>query len=147
MNRTSERVRLNKLIVREGMSSLMSDTKWMRLIDGLRAVKLPLKYRFKLLEAPDVSEWFMEETFGQVPEPYIEPAILGPFIVLAIEWLEIDSLAPWAVGSIKGRHRLIPTDYSSEVKALLENVNAPYSREGNVFKVLGHVRHNLPDEK
>lgn len=78
------------LLERERMVSLLNDTRWMRLIEGLR--DLPLHYRVKVLTEDEV--WDAGgHLFLPVPEhAYIEGGLMGPVPARAIEWLEIEPI-------------------------------------------------------
>jgi hypothetical protein len=131
------RQKLWALLEREGFSSYMSDTKWMRVIEELRSLDLPLRYRIKLLTDSDTSEW--GTWFAREPEPYVELEGSGPVRALEIEWLEIDATGPWLAGR---RYQVPPNpvDYSGEIAALLEALRVAFSREGTLFRVIGHLR-------
>ncbi|MEO8288522.1 MAG: DUF6678 family protein [Chloroflexota bacterium] len=131
------RKKLQALLGREGFSSYMNDTRWMRLIEELRSLGLPLRYRIKLLTDADASEWGM--WFAQDPEPYIELEGFGPVLALEVEWLEIDATGPWKSSSPDWIPP-DPIDYSVEIALLLEELRVPSSQDGTLFRVTGHLR-------
>ena len=123
---------------RERMASILNDTKWIRLVEALNAVRqrISLHYRVKMLTEAEV--WDAGESlFLPVPDAaYIEGA-MGPVPARAIEWLEIDI--------ITSRRREQPiadelTEHSCEVAALLQSLHIPFSREGYSLRVTGHAR-------
>jgi hypothetical protein len=123
----------------------MNDTKWMQLIDELRSLDLPMRYRIKLLTDSEVSEW--GTWFAEDPHAFIELEGLGPVLALEVEWLEIDATGPW----LSGRRDWVPpnpVDYSAEVAPLLAALRVPFSREGTLFRVTAHLQRNraIPQE-
>src|SRR4029079_15971757 len=122
------RHKLHALIQREGISSQMKDTRWMRLIEALREADLPLRYRIKLLTDPEASDW--DTGFAPVAANYIELPKLGPVLALEVEWLEIDSVGPWPPS--QPYHVITdPVDYSEEVATLLGTARVPFTIDGS----------------
>ena len=121
--------RLRQIIEQECDGSRMNNTKWMQMLDALR--DLWLWRRVKWLDDPKVSQWdrHMQGGFASyLPTPFIENPS-SPTIVLAIEWMEIDPMG----ASDK-------VDYSGEIEKRLQLVKVPYTWEGSVIRVTGHVR-------
>lgn len=138
MNRDNERrAKLYGLLEREGFSSYMNDTKWMRLIEEVRALNLPMRYRIKVLGDSDISEWGV--WFAKEPHPYIELEGSGPIRAIEVEWLEIDATGPWLAGR-KDWTPEDPVEYSLEVSTLLEKLAIPYSKDGTLFRIIGHLK-------
>ena len=112
---------------REGMVSLMNDTKWRELATRLEAVargELPVRVKFVLDEAP----------FGFAPQDW-DWFKRGDAEV--VEWIEIDPI----VATFRGRR--VPDhleDFTAEVVDALRSVGVPYSSEGRGFTVWAHVR-------
>jgi len=124
--------RLRQIAERECDGSRMNNTKWMQMLDVLR--DLWLWRRVKWLDDPKVSHWttVMQGGFASdLPTPYIEGPS-SPTIVLAVEWMEIDPIG----ASDK-------VDYRGEIEKRLQSVNVPYTWEGSIIRVTGHVRKPL----
>jgi hypothetical protein len=117
----------------------MNNTKWMSLIEELRSLELPLRYRIKLLTDSEVSKW--GTWFAEEPYPYIELEGSVPVPALEVEWLEIDATGPWLSGR-RDQFPSNPIDYTVEVGSLLEALRIPFSKEGTSFRVIGHLRRN-----
>ncbi len=125
------------LLERERMESLLNDTKWMRLVEGLRT--LPLRYRVKMLTEDEA--W---DTAGPLflPFPghaYIEGTTIGPVPARAIEWLEIKPVEHRYQGRLVADELV---DHAERIERLLESLRIPYSRRGTAIRVTGHTRPN-----
>ncbi len=122
--RDPRRQSLRKLIGREFSVSLMNDTKWNKVLSQLRI--LPVTLRAKLITEGEVSTW------GRVVVPhanYIELLTAcpqgGPYLVLELEYLEIDA-----------------QEHSAEVETILDSLRVPHLRKGEFIRIIGHVRNS-----
>ena len=126
--------KLWQIIDRECDGSRMNDTKWMKMLDRLWG--LPLWYRVKFLDWLEPSHWrpgISGGSFSGIPMPYIEGPS-SPTIVLAVEWMEINP---------KSWHGIVKTNQVQEVERRLQSISVPYTWEGEVIRVTGHVRKPL----
>lgn len=123
------------LLERERMVSLLNDTRWMRLIEGLKG--LPLRYRVKVLTEEEVWDAGVH-LFLPVPDlAYIEGTLTGPVPARAIEWLEIEPVDR----RYRGPHFAYEAvDSMGRVEELLESLRIPYFRRGALIRVTGHAR-------
>lgn len=126
------RQKLRDLIAREYTHSPMSDTKWMRVVDGLRP--LPPRYRVKLITDSDVSDW---SGLAQPPANYIELTGIGPVLFLELEYLEIDSVEKRSRGRLVNEVRV---NHFVEVQAILKSARVAYTSDGDIIRIVGHVR-------
>ncbi len=127
--------RVFALIQREGMNSLMNNTKWMRTIDALR--EFPLYFRVKLLNSEEVSSW--EKSLGPLYEiPYLElPGSGGPVRLVEVEWLEIDPIEQQYCGQLV-KNRLI--DRTVEIEQCLNSLRVLWTKEQAYYRIWGHFR-------
>jgi hypothetical protein len=128
--RDPRRRKLRSLLERDGLVSLLKDTKWMRLVDALRP--LPLRYRVKLVTSDDVSGWD-DRLLSPAPN-YLELPSVGPVLALEIEWLEIAPRRRLDPGNLDA-----PADHAT-ITALLQSLRVPFSTDGVVVRVVGHQR-------
>jgi len=125
---------LMQIIERECDGSRMNDTKWMKMLDTLW--DLPLWFRVKFLDWPEPTHWrpgISGGSFSGIPMPWIEGPS-SPTIALAFEWMEIDPQS-W--------HGAVKTDQVQEVERRLQSIKVPYTWEGAVIRVTGHIRRPL----
>ena len=125
----SDITKLKKQIEREGLVSLMNDTRWRQLIDDLLAAKLFPKFRVKVVgESQPAADW--ELSFPHhLPQQY-----------LCIEWLELSA----AFSHRRGK--LVPDeiiDRSEELEQILRQTRVPFTMQDNVYRVWGHVSPGL----
>lgn len=119
--------RWRSFIEREGLASLMNDTKWRNLVFALEHHWEGPRWRVKRLTAAE-------------PDPFhgaYEPHLYG-MDWRGVEWLDLD---PTVTGS-KGK--LLPerviANHTPAIVRVLRSVHAPYSREGDLIRVWGYAR-------
>jgi len=122
-----DRERLARYIVREGLVSILNDTKWNRLRNAVLELEgIWPQYRIKdvrseLVESSWDGEWYHH--FHQV-------------MFKSIEWMEIDPIIKQHVSSLMVNR----TDRTEEVASLLRSSHIPYTFDGKFFKIWGYTR-------
>jgi hypothetical protein len=121
------RVKLRALLSRSNAVSLMSDTKWKKVVELLLTWKR--RVRIKLISDSAVSQW--GSIVAGIPDTYIELPSVGPILTLEVEWLEIDPATPTYGASV---HAIT----MGEIVAALEALNAMVTIEDGAIRVWGH---------
>ena len=121
----SETDRWRNKIVTGSFVSVMNDTRWSALLKNLADSDLRPRFRVKIVDkaAPN-DDW--ERSF-----PYHLPSPL-----LCIEWLELSAI------SYEHRGQLIPPleyDRSALLEECLRTSKVPFTQDGAVYKVWGHL--------
>lgn len=128
----AEEKRIRSTVRQHFSSSLMNSTKWREMTESLRG--LPLNYRAKFIDDERVIE------FGHLWSPahgYLEGGRFGPFLALALEWLEISAVEQRSRGTLLSPETI---DHSDEVRQRLQAVNVSFTEQYNVFRITGHLR-------
>ncbi|MEO7716135.1 MAG: DUF6678 family protein [Capsulimonas sp.] len=124
------RQKLWEIIERDYDGSRMNVMQWISMFDALRDLQIWL--RIKLVDAVKVSNWTRRSgiTYGQnsMPRGFFD-GIWSPTLMLAIEWVELDPIAEWD-----------KTNLCQEIERRLQAEEVPYSWEGPVIRITGHVR-------
>jgi hypothetical protein len=124
--------RIRSLVRQTFSTSLINSTKWEEITDALRG--LPLSYRAKFVDDEQVSD------LGHVWSPahgYLESARFGPFLALAVEWLEIVAVAQKPRGALVTPETV---DSSTEVRRRLQAAGVPFREQDGAFCITGHIR-------
>jgi ribosomal protein L11 methylase PrmA len=115
--------RTRRYVEREGLCSVMNDTKWERLVAAIQSLRgFTPQYRQKHARASEPADWDGEWHYH-----------LRPFSV--IEWIDIDPL---------DRRQYPATDRTDEIEKLLRAIPVPFSREGSALRVWGYLRAGVP---
>lgn len=113
---------------REGMISLMSASKWRRLAVALEnIVKDGPRVRVKYLLDDKPGPGFAHLDWEWLKE--------GDTIV--IEWLEIELVQSTHQGALVPP---VQSDISASVRSALKTAAVPFSQEGDVLRVWGHIK-------
>ena len=123
-----------RLVEREGLCSVSSNTKWRRLISKIAG--FPCHKRVKWIDWHEPSSW--EQTITQPHPNYVEVSG-GPEALRFIEWVEIERCERRHIG------RLVPMkflDRSEDIRAALEAERAVFEELEDTFKVFGYTRPN-----
>ena len=116
----------------------MSTTKWIKTLEALR--ELDLSDRVKLLPCEQPGPWGGPPTFAGKPEGYMDGSGYSPFLILAIEWMEV---APrWRI--YRADRETLPDEPIREIEAQLLRVHAPFIWTGSVIRIWGHQRRTDP---
>jgi hypothetical protein len=88
----AELERTRRFVRRTGLSSLMSNTKWRKVLAAVtQADEAPAKLRVKMLEIDSPCLLTTTAIGLHPPLRYIDTLEFGPIALLAIEWLEVPS--------------------------------------------------------
>lgn len=132
----AEEKNLRALIARNYSACVMNNTKWNELAEALYDLGLVFTIQFVDMEEPVGGGGFWS------PHPRYWDGPFGPFLTLAIEWLEIDPIRYEQQGHLLSPQRI---DCGAAVEARLQQIHVPYHREGERFRITGYIRHaNLP---
>lgn len=136
--------KLQAIIENECDGSRMSDTKWQELFGALIAIRQQTSFecRIKILSDDTACNWqgFLPYTKHRKADGsetiWIEPSG-GPVPSVAIEWIEIKptNLRRTDTGSLKTQG-----DYQNKIEQQLDALQIPYTKEGDIIRVTGHVR-------
>ena len=124
--------KLRFIIENECDGSRMSDTKWKELLEALFLLRKTFSFycRVKLLDVNEAYNW------GRSIPPLIHRTVRsdgsekiwmepsgGPVQSIAVEWIE------FMIG-----------DYQDQIREQLDALHVPYTVEGDIIRVTGHVR-------
>lgn len=128
--------KVQAIVKSKNLSSVMNDTKWLELQQGIGALPFPPAYNEKLIQ------WDKAKfSFKDIKK---EPAYFGDWssfweeglpIFFTIEWLEIRSKYR------KYQGRLVPPkiiDATKELIQLLNNLNIPFEQEKDIITIYGY---------
>ena len=111
--------RTRRHVEREGLCSLMNDTKWEELVEAMRSVPgFNPRFSQKHVRSSEPANWDGEWFYH-----------LRPFSV--VEWVDIDPF---------DRSCNPPTDHTTEIEETLRKILVPFSREGAMLRIWGYVR-------
>ena len=106
--------RLDRYIIREGLASVMNQTKWCEAIKTMSEVSGYPRFRVKCVRDREPSPERWEGSFPHhVPYPY-----------KVIEWLEVD--------------------YTEELSEAFGKASIPFIRIGDVIRIQGYTRPSQP---
>lgn len=124
------------IVARKNLSSVMNDTKWLELQEGITTLPFPPAYNEKLIQ------WDKAQfTFNDFPSP---PKYQGDWssfweeglpIFFTIEWLEIRATYQISQGRLVSPKIL---DQTEEIHQLLRKLNIPFEQEKDVFTIYGY---------
>ena len=119
--------RLERYIAREGLSSVMNDSKWREAIEVIGQVKGYVRFRVKCVRDPEPRPDRWESSFPyHVPRPY-----------KVIEWLEIDPIEE------KFRGQLLSPETRDRTEALIDALRShsiPFIHENARIRIQGYTR-------
>lgn len=140
--------KLQLIVENECDGSRMSNTKWKEMLDALALLypKAGFSYRIKMLDRDRVSRWgWFSHTEhnkpGQVNRVWIEGLGNSPVEILALEYVEIKPSGFYNTGRYWTK---MPGGYQSQIERQLDALNVPYTVEGDIIRVTGHVRRSTP---
>jgi|GEM_PF-1265623 len=140
--------KLRAIIENECDGSRMSDTKWEEMLDALRILypKAGFSYRIKMLDRDRASSWgWFSHTEhngpGQVNSVWIEGLGNSPVKILALEYVEIKPTGLYNAGTYWTK---MPGGYQNQIEQQLDILSVPYTVEGDIIRVTGHVRRSTP---
>lgn len=123
-----DRERLERYIAREGLSSVMNQTRWREAIQVLLQTQgYGLRFLVKCLREPEASAIQWESSF-----PYHVPQ---PFTV--IEWLEVDPVVRKRQGQVVAEE---VQDHTEAVLTALRSRNVPCFQVHGLIRIPGYLR-------
>ena len=115
---------------RNGMASLMNATKWRELAAALQDI---------LADGPRVRIKYLLDDDPGPGFAHLDWEWVGEGDASIIEWIEIDPVER----TYRGRRVAdAERDHAESILATLKRIGVPFSVEGGLFKVWGHVRPN-----
>ena len=139
--------KLRSIIEIECDGSRMSNTKWKEMLDALVVLypKAGYLYRVKLLDEAKVSRWgwfshTKHSRSNQTDAIWIEGCGYSPVSIVAVEYVEIKPSGFYDTGTYTTR---MPGGYQNQIEQQLDALNVPYTVEGNIIRVTGHVRRSV----
>jgi hypothetical protein len=124
---TKDRDRLRRYIQREQLTSVMSDTKWRRLLAVIDSLPFGVRFRCQDVREP------VREQAGWDPDRY---HVFGGDLA-GIEWLEINARFEIPRGQLVAPE---VRDHSAELRQALTAANVPFSIENGNVRVWGYTR-------
>lgn len=140
-----ERVREDAFILRECASSLMSDTKWRKLVAAISAPEINVsRCYFKFLETPAAKLMSTQHEDSIITPTYIDSEF-GPFRFRAIEWLEFPrSFVQIRYTGDAGTEVL--QDIGPVRRAIEALGQYPIEETERGFRIVGHILRKPPDQ-
>ena len=141
--------KLQAIVKNECDGSRMSSTKWKEMFDALFLLRQQISFdcRVKLIDEDKAKDWWgglPAYTTHDRPDRgqtiWIEPSG-GPVPCIAIEWIEIK---PTGLTKTDAYWTKMPGGYQNQIERQLDALNVPYTVEGNIIRVTGHVRRSAP---
>ena len=128
--------KLRFIIENECDGSRMSDMKWKVLLESLFLLRKTIAFycRVKILDDKTACNWGMS----------IPPLIHKTVRLDGSEriWIEPDG---WPVPSIAIEWmEFLTSDYQYQIEEQLDALHIPYTAEGDIIRVTGHVRRSTP---
>ena len=139
-DREKHKQKLLALIEQRGLCSVMNDTKWRELKQGVAKLPFPPPYVLKSIDEEESSYHEFEEDVGYIGSWGFQfPGYLGEDIFATpfyeIEWIKVRPRYK------KHRGRLIPdsiVDETEAFRAVLEQYDIPYEEENGAFLIHGY---------
>ncbi len=124
--------RLERYVVREGLSSVMNDTKWREALDALQGVTgYIVRFRVKDVRGPEPRPGYWDRDFPyNISRPYKN-----------IEWFEVNPLVERSRGAL-----LAPDveDFTGAIVMTFQSKGIPYHHERGVIRIRGYTRPSQP---
>jgi hypothetical protein len=127
---TASKEKIYALLAEEFRVSLMNETKWTEVAGLLR--RLGIGGRVKLI-TEDESRGYVP--CADMPDSFLDVGL--PISWLAVEWMDIWTVREVHRGALLAPHRL---DQSGLLEEGLRVIGVPFTREGEDYRVWGHVR-------
>lgn len=134
----TERERIHAAIRNTCSASLMSDTKWRKLLSVLEAIPSIDRYFLKSIRGAAEVPGFGGLS-GQAPHAFMDTSHFGPIYLREIEWLEFPAFVPRQVNGATlpgGRHQ----DLDALRSALNEIGEFPIEETSRGLRIIGHIR-------
>ena len=130
--------RLDRYIVREGLASVMNNTKWREAIQVLRDVMGYPQFRVKDVRGSEPSAGYWDRSFPYHVPPY-----------KTIEWMEINMVVGvYKDGSETGRYYTGQHhDYGNQVAEAFNFKGIPFYRSDGVIRLQGYTRPSKPHQQ
>jgi len=128
--------RLDCYIAREGLASVMNNTKWREAIQVLQDVMgYNVRFRVKEVRGSEPPTDYWDGSF-----PYHVPTYK------AIEWMEINTIVGlYKDGLETGRYFTGQTcDYGKQVAAALSSKSVPFYQSDGIIRLQGYIRPGQP---
>jgi hypothetical protein len=128
--------RLDRYIAREGLASVMNNTKWREAIQVLQDVMgYNVRFRVKCVRGSEPGADYWDGSF-----PYHVPTYK------AIEWMEINTIVGiYSDGPTTGRYCTGKvSDYGDRVGEALSSKSIPFYQSAGVIRLQGYTRPGNP---
>ena len=130
--------RLERYILREGLGSVMSDTKWREAIQVLKDIMgFNVRFRVKVVRGAEPSADYWD---GSFPEHFMSPSYKG------VEWLEVKTFADlYEERPETGRHRTEKVvDYGDKLAEAFREKSIPFHQTTGIIRIQGYTRFSQP---
>lgn len=131
----AEKEKIRKIVTKKGLSSVMNDTKWLKLQNAIKQLPFPPPYIEKLVINDNTHE---EVKIGGAPhwfgnwEPFYRE---GMYLFFTIEYIKVRPFYAEHMGSLIAPKIL---DETKEFKHLLTELHIPYEEEEGTFTIFGY---------
>ncbi|WP_425503707.1 DUF6678 family protein [Luteolibacter flavescens] len=125
-----------RLIAREGLCSVSSNTKWHRVLDAVSGI--PCRKRVKWIDVEEPSRW--EVGLWRPHGNFVECGG-GLDQMKFIEWIEVECVEVQEQGRLVSPRRV---DRKEEIAAALREQRARFEEAGDAIRVLGYLRPERP---
>ena len=120
-------VRLRRYIFREGLVSVMNNTKWVAAINALASIQgYQPRFRVKCVRDPEFLDTSWDTSF-----PWHIPTFVH------IERLEVNPIMVKPCGKLASP---IQTNFTPAIKLALESAHVPFLEANGIIKIVGYMR-------
>ncbi len=130
--------RLERYIIREGLASVMNDTKWREAIQVLNDIMgFNVRFRVKVIRGAEPSADYWD---GSFPEHFMASSYKG------VEWVEVKTLADlYEERPETGRYRTGKVvDYGDKLAKAFRDKSIPFYQTDGVIRIQGYTRFSQP---
>ena len=121
-----------KLLERESLCSVSSNTKWRRLLALIK--QFPCYKRIKWIDSDHLTRW---QIGMWQPHPNFVEASGGPEELKFVEWIEVERCERRDMGRLVQAKFI---DHSEEIREMLMTAGATFEEGDDAFRVFGYTR-------
>jgi hypothetical protein len=136
--------RVGRVIQARARASLMSDTKWRKVLAELNKPERQLKYCVvKFIEVSEEKKIYFP-TYLYPPRPWVDTFGFGPIPLRSIEWMLIPHIAKYKRGNAHVPDGEVEQDVESIADAISRLGKYPTSISSHGLLIIGHVTEITP---
>ncbi|TCD29018.1 hypothetical protein EZ456_02335 [Pedobacter psychrodurus] len=130
-----EKEKIRKIVTKKGLSSVMNDTKWLKLQNAIKQLPFPPPYIEKLIIEDKTYE---EVKISKTPhwlgnwEPFYNE---GMYLFFTIEYIKVRPCYAEHRGNLVAPKIF---DETEEFKNLLKELHIPYEEDEGIFTIFGY---------